>query len=108
MTLPMARDLAPLGIRVMTVAPGLFMTPLLAGLPEKVHKQLVQNVPCPNRLGDPIEYAKVLTLYNGIWFFFYFCIQLLIHNINTHMSLLLQTLILGITISPKWTYEAGW
>lgn len=61
MTLPMARDLAPLGIRVMTVAPGLFMTPLLAGLPEKVHKQLVQNVPCPNRLGDPIEYAKVST-----------------------------------------------
>lgn len=59
MTLPMARDLAPLGIRVMTVAPGLFMTPLLAGLPEKVHKQLVNNVPCPNRLGDPDEYAKV-------------------------------------------------
>ena len=59
MTLPMARDLAPLGIRVMTVAPGLFMTPLLAGLPEKVHKQLVQNVPCPARLGNPVEYAKV-------------------------------------------------
>jgi len=62
MTLPMARDLAPLGIRVMTVAPGLFMTPLLAGLPEKVHAQLVQNVPCPARLGDPIEYAKVSCL----------------------------------------------
>mmetsp|Transcript_3552 Transcript_3552/g.7764 ORF Transcript_3552/g.7764 Transcript_3552/m.7764 type:complete len:278 (-) Transcript_3552:1040-1873(-) len=60
MTLPMARDLAPLGIRVMTVAPGLFMTPLLAGLPEKVHKQLVQNVPCPSRLGDPMEYAKLV------------------------------------------------
>lgn len=57
-TLPMARDLAPLGIRVMTIAPGLFMTPLLAGLPEKVHKQLVQNVQCPKRLGEPIEYAK--------------------------------------------------
>ncbi|KAL9184407.1 hypothetical protein ACHAXT_002493 [Thalassiosira profunda] len=60
MTLPMARDLAPLGIRVMTVAPGLFMTPLLAGLPEKVHKQLVKNVPCPARLGDPVEYAKLV------------------------------------------------
>ena len=59
MTLPVARDLAPLGIRMMTVAPGLFMTPLLAGLPEKVHKELVKNVPCPNRLGDPIEYARV-------------------------------------------------
>eukprot|EP01083_Nonionella_stella_P004883 14266_1 len=60
MTLPMARDLAPLGIRVMTVAPGMFMTPLLAGLPEKVHRQLVQNVPCPPRLGDPVEYAKLV------------------------------------------------
>lgn len=60
MTLPMARDLAPLGIRVMTIAPGLFMTPLLAGLPEKVHQQLVKNVPCPARLGDPIEYAKLV------------------------------------------------
>lgn len=59
MTLPMARDLGPLKIRVMTVAPGLFMTPLLAGLPEKVHKELVKNVPCPSRLGDPVEYAKV-------------------------------------------------
>lgn len=60
MTLPMARDLAPVGIRVMTIAPGLFMTPLLAGLPEKVHKELVKNVPCPNRLGDPIYYAQLV------------------------------------------------
>ena len=60
MTLPMARDLAPLGIRVMSIAPGLFMTPLLANLPEKVHKQLVNNVPCPNRLGDAIEYAQLV------------------------------------------------
>ena len=60
MTLPMARDLAPLGIRVMTIAPGLFMTPLLAGLPEKVHKELVKNVPCPKRLGDPIYFAKLV------------------------------------------------
>ncbi len=60
MTLPMARDLAPVGIRVMTIAPGLFMTPLLAGLPEKVHKELVKNVPCPNRLGDPLYYAQLV------------------------------------------------
>ena len=60
MTLPMARDLAPLGIRVMTIAPGLFMTPLLTNLPEKVHKQLVNNVPCPKRFGDPIEYAQLV------------------------------------------------
>lgn len=60
MTLPMARDLAGLGIRVMTIAPGLFRTPLLAGLPGKVHEQLVQNVPCPSRLGDPLEYAKLV------------------------------------------------
>lgn len=60
MTLPMARDLAPVGIRVMTIAPGLFMTPLLAGLPEKVHKELVRNVPCPNRLGDPLFYAQLV------------------------------------------------
>ena len=59
MTLPMARDLAPLGIRVMTIAPGLFLTPLLQNLPDKVHKQLVQHVPCPARFGDPTEYAKL-------------------------------------------------
>ena len=60
MTLPMARDLAPFGIRVMTIAPGLFMTPLLAGLPTKVQNDLAQHIPCPNRLGKPIEYAKLV------------------------------------------------
>ena len=60
MTLPMARDLAPMSIRVMTIAPGLFMTPLLQNLPEKVHKQLVNNVPCPSRFGNPVEYAKLV------------------------------------------------
>jgi len=60
MTLPMARDLAPLGIRVMTIAPGLFETPLLAGLPEKVHKDLVNLVPCPSHLGYPSEYAHLV------------------------------------------------
>ena len=59
MTLPMARDLAPLGIRVMTIAPGLFSTPLLAALPDGAIRQLTENIPCPNRLGAPIEYAKL-------------------------------------------------
>ena len=44
----------------MSKAPGLFMTPLLAGLPEKVHRDLVKLVPCPSRLGDPTEYAKLV------------------------------------------------
>jgi len=59
MTLPMARDLASTGIRVMTIAPGIFMTPMLAGLPEDVQAQLAADVPCPARLGDPSEYAAL-------------------------------------------------
>lgn len=59
MTLPMARDLAREGIRVMTIAPGTFMTPMLAGLPEEVQKQLAADVPNPARLGDPSEYARL-------------------------------------------------
>ena len=57
MTLPMARDLASSGIRVMTIAPGIFMTPMLAGLPEEVQQQLAADVPNPARLGDPAEYG---------------------------------------------------
>jgi len=60
MTLPVARDLSPLGIRVMTIAPGLFMTPMMAGLPEKVQTDLAATVPFPSRLGDPDEYAKLV------------------------------------------------
>ncbi|NWQ99528.1 HCD2 dehydrogenase, partial [Sylvia borin] len=60
MTLPIARDLAPLGIRVVTIAPGLFSTPLLAGLPEKVRNFLGQQVPFPSRLGEPAEYAHLV------------------------------------------------
>lgn len=59
MCLPMARDLASLGIRVMTIAPGTFMTPMLAGLPEEVRAQLAADVPCPPRLGNPSEYARL-------------------------------------------------
>jgi NAD(P)-dependent dehydrogenase (short-subunit alcohol dehydrogenase family) len=57
MTLPIARDLARSGIRVMTIAPGLFETPLLAGLPEEARLSLGQQVPFPSRLGRPSEYA---------------------------------------------------
>ncbi|MEP1614230.1 MAG: SDR family NAD(P)-dependent oxidoreductase [Roseobacter sp.] len=57
--LPMARDLASLGIRVMTIAPGIFMTPMLAGLGEEVQEQLAADVPCPPRLGDPSEFARL-------------------------------------------------
>ncbi|KAA9153993.1 3-hydroxyacyl-CoA dehydrogenase [Amycolatopsis acidicola] len=59
MTLPIARDLASLRIRVVTIAPGLFHTPLFAAAPEKVIKALGEQVPHPSRLGDPAEYAAL-------------------------------------------------
>jgi len=59
MTLPIARDLSRSGIRVMTIAPGLFETPLLAGLPEEARLSLGQQVPFPSRLGRPAEYAQL-------------------------------------------------
>jgi NAD(P)-dependent dehydrogenase (short-subunit alcohol dehydrogenase family) len=59
MTLPAARDLASAGIRVMTIAPGLFDTPLLAGLPEEARAALGEQVPHPHRLGRPDEYAEL-------------------------------------------------
>lgn len=59
MTLPMARDLAKDGIRVMTIAPGIFKTPMLAGLPEDVQATLAADVPNPARLGDPSEYGRL-------------------------------------------------
>ena len=60
MTLPAARDLANVGIRVMTIAPGIFDTPLLAGLPEAARLSLGQQVPFPARLGQPHEYAMLV------------------------------------------------
>ncbi|MCY7357071.1 MAG: 3-hydroxyacyl-CoA dehydrogenase [Rudanella sp.] len=57
MTLPIARDLSRSGIRVMTIAPGLFETPLMASLPEEARLSLGQQVPFPSRLGRPAEYA---------------------------------------------------
>jgi NAD(P)-dependent dehydrogenase (short-subunit alcohol dehydrogenase family) len=59
MTLPIARDLAQYGIRVVTIAPGLFLTPLLQSLPEEAQKSLGAQVPFPPRLGDPSEYAHL-------------------------------------------------
>jgi NAD(P)-dependent dehydrogenase (short-subunit alcohol dehydrogenase family) len=59
LTLPAARDLASLGIRVCTIAPGLFDTPLLAALPEDAREALGKQVPHPSRLGRPEEYARL-------------------------------------------------
>ena len=59
MTLPMARDLAQWGVRVCTIAPGLFRTPLLAELPEAVQQSLAASIPFPKRLGDPAEFAAL-------------------------------------------------
>jgi NAD(P)-dependent dehydrogenase (short-subunit alcohol dehydrogenase family) len=60
MTLPIARDLADKLIRVMTIAPGLFQTPMLAGLPQQSQDSLGAQVPHPSRLGDPDEYAALV------------------------------------------------
>jgi NAD(P)-dependent dehydrogenase (short-subunit alcohol dehydrogenase family) len=59
MTLPIARDLASKAIRVVTIAPGLFDTPLLAGLPEPARESLGKQVPHPSRLGNPDEYGAL-------------------------------------------------
>lgn len=60
MTLPIAREFARYGIRVMTIAPGLFLTPLLASLPQEAQDSLGRQVPFPSRLGDPDEYALMV------------------------------------------------
>lgn len=59
MTLPIARDLARNGIRCMTIAPGLFLTPMLLGMPQEVQDALGKQVPFPSRLGKPEEYAAL-------------------------------------------------
>jgi len=59
MTLPLARDLAQWGVRVVTVAPGLFLTPLMRELPEEVQKSLAASIPFPKRLGHPREFAML-------------------------------------------------
>jgi NAD(P)-dependent dehydrogenase (short-subunit alcohol dehydrogenase family) len=59
MTLPIARDLARHGVRCCTIAPGLFATPMLMGLPEPARQALAESIPFPQRLGDPPEYARL-------------------------------------------------
>jgi NAD(P)-dependent dehydrogenase (short-subunit alcohol dehydrogenase family) len=71
MTLPMARELASSGIRVMTIAPGLFATPMLKALPQEAQDSLGKQTPFPPRLGEPDEYAAMVehiienTMLNG-------------------------------------------
>jgi len=60
MTLPIARDLAQYGIRVVTIAPGVFDTPMGAMLPDKARESLIQQVPFPQRFGRPSEYAALV------------------------------------------------
>lgn len=60
LTLPLARELARYGIRVMTIAPGIFATPMMASLPEKAQTALQNSVPYPKRLGDPAEFASLV------------------------------------------------
>ncbi len=60
MTLPAAREFSRSGIRVMTIAPGIFGTPMLFGLPDEIQNSLGQQVPFPSRLGDAAEYAKLV------------------------------------------------
>ena len=71
MTLPMAREFARIGIRVMTIAPGIFMTPMMSGLSQEIQDSLAAQVPFPSRLGRPEEYADLVayiysnTMLNG-------------------------------------------
>jgi NAD(P)-dependent dehydrogenase (short-subunit alcohol dehydrogenase family) len=57
MTLPMARELARFGIRVMTIAPGIFWTPMVDGMPEHIQESLAASIPFPSRLGEADEFA---------------------------------------------------
>ncbi len=67
MTLPMAREFARIGVRVMTIAPGVFHTPMVDGMPEQVYQSLCAQVPFPSRLGKPEEFAETVAfiLQNG-------------------------------------------
>ena len=60
MTLPMARELARFGIRLMTVAPGVFWTPMVDGMPENVQQSLAASIPFPSRLGQPADFAALV------------------------------------------------
>ena len=60
LTLPLAREFADFGVRVMAIAPGLFDTPMLAGLSDSVREKLSKEIPFPTRLGDPGEFAALV------------------------------------------------
>jgi NAD(P)-dependent dehydrogenase (short-subunit alcohol dehydrogenase family) len=61
MTLPMAREFTRIGVRVMTIAPGVFMTPMVSGMPDNVKQALGASVPFPSRLGEPSEFASTMS-----------------------------------------------
>lgn len=65
MMLPLAREFAQFGIRVNTIAPGIFKTPMMAGMPEEVQESLGQQVPFPPRLGEPVQYADTVAYIYG-------------------------------------------
>jgi len=65
MALPLAREFSRLGIRVNTVAPGIFLTPMMAGMPEEVQQSLAAQVPFPSRLGRPAEFADLVAYIYG-------------------------------------------
>jgi NAD(P)-dependent dehydrogenase (short-subunit alcohol dehydrogenase family) len=65
MMLPLAREFAQFGIRVNTIAPGIFMTPMMAGMPEEVQESLGKQIPFPPRLGRPEEYADTVAYIYG-------------------------------------------
>lgn len=65
MTLPMARELARFGIRVMTIAPGIFWTPMVDGMPDSVRESLSASIPFPSRLGTPAEFASTVAFILG-------------------------------------------
>src|SRR3546814_10655020 len=65
MTLPMARELARFGIRVTTIAPGIFWTPMVYDMPEAVQQSLSASIPFPSRLGQPNEYASTVAFILG-------------------------------------------
>ncbi|HJP99595.1 MAG TPA: SDR family NAD(P)-dependent oxidoreductase [Rhodanobacteraceae bacterium] len=65
MTLPMAREFSRIGVRVMTIAPGVFHTPMVDGMPEQVYQSLCAQVPYPSRLGQPAEFAQTVAFIIG-------------------------------------------
>ncbi len=65
MVLPLAREFTRIGVRVMAIAPGVFHTPMVDGMPEDVYQSLCAQVPFPSRLGDPAEYADTVAYILG-------------------------------------------